>query len=164
MTRNLLSLLMLAAVMGTMTAPAADLQTGTVEATDEMTTVSTDEPCADCWEKGSFTESYPVTSRIVTMPLRLTTAVIGAPLGMFAGMYKGTKQGASVMAESTFGQIDTDDSYAVGDATSEVIKTPILAPLGVAGTIVGGAVGGTVGIFEGAVRGTTSGFMVPDKF
>jgi len=169
MNRRLLaSLLAFTVVMGAAAASAGTPQTAGVQTTDVVTTsestTTTESSCTDCWTKGSFTEGYPVTSRIVTLPLRAVGAAVGAPLGMLAGFYQGGKQGANVMSEATFGQIETTSGYAVANATSEVIKAPFLSTFGILETTLGATFGATMGLMEGTVRGTALGFMSPDKF
>ena len=153
------AMLALAALLAT-TATASfadDMQQGAVEETAAAT-------CEDCWEKGTYTTDHPVMSRVVTSPLRVVGAAVGAPIGAIKGMFVGAKEGVVSVNDATMGHTDTDESYAFGNHSSEFLKTVVMAPVSLVGSVVAMPVGGTVGLLEGTMRGATSGFMMPDQF
>lgn len=155
----------LAGSMATMTM-AEEMHQGSVS---ENTMATSNTTCEDCWEKGEFTTDHPVTSRLVTLPLRAVTMAVGMPIGAAKGIFAGVKEGVSTatdVSEVAFDSdyIETDESYTAGNVTSQFLKSVVMFPVAATTTALSIPVGAAVGAVEGTTRGAASGFMLPDKF
>ncbi len=102
-------------------------------------------------EKGEFTSTHPVGSRIVTAPVRVVTTVGGTAIGALVGTGKGIVHAEKVVSQNTFERMPDEYGLALG-------------PAGVIGSILAIPVGAVNGLARGAMQGTISGFMVPEGF
>ncbi|MBY0403470.1 MAG: hypothetical protein K2X66_06195 [Cyanobacteria bacterium] len=114
---------------------------------------------ADYWDnydpiipdKGEFTEDYPITSRVLSSPVRVVSTLGGAAIGALCGMGKGIVHAEQVVSENTFEKIPGEHAA-------------ILAPAGIVGSVVAVPVGALYGSVRGFGQGTISGFMLPEAY
>lgn len=154
--KQLLAVLALSAMVLNMGAAMADdLKKGSVEE---------NVAAADVWEKGEFTTQHPVASRVVTLPFRLVTGAVGAPVGGIRGFVEGAHEGVMHMHKvEVMPHTETTEGYPVANTTATFLKTAVLVPVKVVGYGFGLVGGGAAGLAEGATRGAVSGFMVEDQ-
>lgn len=121
--------------------------------------------CSYCWEKGEFTTANPEASRVLLLPVRAVTAVVGAPVGAINGMGEAIPPAVAAVSDKTFKRMPTED-YGDGatNFVANMFKWPALLTGGIVGTAVAVPVAGTYGFVKGAGEGLAKGFMYPDQF
>ncbi|MBK8191220.1 MAG: hypothetical protein IPK79_12320 [Vampirovibrionales bacterium] len=87
--------------------------------------------------------------KLVSFPLRLATAAMGAGLGALQGGYEGVAAMETSVAEETFGRAD---------------RNPMLVPVGVAGALIALPVGAISGAPRGASHGLKEGWRWWDRY
>lgn len=115
--------------------------------------------CSYCWEKGSFTQDNPEASHVLLFPVRATSAVIGAPVGLVVGAGKGAEVAVTQVSKATFEKIGDGN-----DAGHPVAKALVYGPAGIVGTAIALPLGITFGAIGGTFKGIAKGYMWPDTF
>ncbi|MGE0200327.1 MAG: hypothetical protein AB7P76_05095 [Candidatus Melainabacteria bacterium] len=123
-----------------------------------------DSYCYYCAPKGPFTKAHPILSRVISAPVRVALAGLGAPVGMIMGIPDGLKHAEVAMADATWGYVKEDEFESESaNRTIKVLKAPVYYPLGIAGQAFSIPYGIAGGAMSGTVRGLGTGFLFLDR-
>jgi len=163
MNKPFISIAMAALLAGTVAVRAfADQETQTLEG--GVNTIHIEAPAAEAAsDKGAFTSNHPLLSHTLLSPLRLSTALVGAPLGFVGGMASGMGGAVDKTSQATFGNVKTESLDPVSNTSLTFVKAPFLMTAGTVGTWMAAPVGMTYGSVKGTFTGAAKGYMYPDK-
>lgn len=132
---------------------------GNVAMADEEATL-----CSYCFEKGELTESNPVISRGLLLPVRVVGAGVGAPFGLLRGVAEEVPPAMSAVSAVTFEKIPTTEfDHPVTNATVTALKLPVFGATGIVGTAIALPLSAAYGAVTGTVKGLGQGFMYLDR-